>query len=293
MNTKPRGGRLARAKSYQGLCGSCGAQFLSSYCYTLYCSNACRQRAFRRRVQTQRERLPLAQTHQVELLGSPRSAGKLPPIQRQLPPIQRQLSPIQRQLSPAPSNGSQIWESKAWQGTPIARRVDGFVNATAMAKANGRHLPHYLANERTREYQRALSGSVGIPTDLLIQSTTTGPNDLRGTWIHPRLAVDLARWISPAFAVWMDGWFLESIQAPPTPPVMDQRALGMSPYRGLTYSMDDLDPDPKNWTTSQHFQHLNMLGSLVRHHALMCEYRFQDAVPLPFKTLSSASDLAP
>jgi hypothetical protein len=26
--------------------------------------------------------------------------------------------------------------------------------------------------------------------------------------------VDLARWISPQFAVWMDGWFLESIQQP-------------------------------------------------------------------------------
>jgi hypothetical protein len=26
------------------------------------------------------------------------------------------------------------------------------------------------------------------------------------------LAVDLARWISPAFAVWMDGWFLEVLQ---------------------------------------------------------------------------------
>jgi hypothetical protein len=27
--------------------------------------------------------------------------------------------------------------------------------------------------------------------------------------------VDLARWISPAFAVWMDGWFLETIAGRP------------------------------------------------------------------------------
>jgi hypothetical protein len=46
----------------------------------------------------------------------------------------------------------------------------------------------------------------------LVTSIGTGPNHLRGTWIHPRLAVDLARWISPAFAVWMDGWFLEQFQ---------------------------------------------------------------------------------
>ena len=33
-----------------------------------------------------------------------------------------------------------------------------------------------------------------------------------GTWVHPQIAVDLARWISAPFAVWMDGWFLESVQ---------------------------------------------------------------------------------
>jgi len=48
-----------------------------------------------------------------------------------------------------------------------------------------------------------------------------GRPELQGTWIHPRLAVDLARWICPSFAVWMDGWFLESLgmtqPAPPAP----------------------------------------------------------------------------
>jgi hypothetical protein len=102
--------------------------------------------------------------------------------------------------------------------------MDGYVNATAMCKANGKHLPHYLANGRTGEYLQALSGSVGIPTDLLKVSIGTGPNHLRGTWIHPRLAVDLARWISPAFAVWMDGWFLEQFQpAPPASPLTTNR----------------------------------------------------------------------
>jgi hypothetical protein len=39
-----------------------------------------------------------------------------------------------------------------------------------------------------------------------------------GTWVHLQVAVDLARWISAPFAVWMDGWFLESIQqAQPAP----------------------------------------------------------------------------
>jgi hypothetical protein len=117
-------------------------------------------------------------------------------------------------LPPAQPAPAQI-EAREWNGHAIQRRqVDGYVNATAMCKANGKHLPHYLANGRTTEYLQALSGSVGIPADLLKVSIGTGPNHLRGTWIHPRLAVDLARWISPAFAVWMDGWFLEQFTTP-------------------------------------------------------------------------------
>jgi hypothetical protein len=112
-------------------------------------------------------------------------------------------------------------EAREWNGHAIQRRqADGYVNATAMCKANAKHLPHYLTNARTSEYLQALSGSVGIPTDHLKDSIGTGPNHLRGTWIHPRLAVDLARWISPSFAVWMDGWFLEQFQpAPPAQPL--------------------------------------------------------------------------
>lgn len=115
-------------------------------------------------------------------------------------------------------------ESRTWNGVEIQRRPsDGFVNATAMCKANGREWFTYARAERTKEYIAALATVLGSPQNCgdLIQTITTGPNHLRGTWVHPRIAVDLARWISPAFAVWMDGWFLESliprITADPTP----------------------------------------------------------------------------
>jgi hypothetical protein len=137
-------------------------------------------------------------------------------------------------LALPPAQPAQI-EAREWNGHPIQRRqMDGYVNATAMCKANGKHLPHYLANGRTTEYLQALSGSVGIPTDLLKVSIGTGPNHLRGTWIHPRLAVDLARWISPAFAVWMDGWFLEQFQpAPPASPLTTNHRQPVASYRGI------------------------------------------------------------
>jgi hypothetical protein len=109
--------------------------------------------------------------------------------------------------------------TRAWNDTPIARRmVDGYVNATGMCKANGKKWNDYYRQERTFQYLQALEGSAGFPADL-IQTISDGPNEGRGTYVHPRLAVDLARWISPEFAVWMDGWFLEEIekQAQPVP----------------------------------------------------------------------------
>lgn len=123
-------------------------------------------------------------------------------------------------------------EAREWNGVPIHRReVDGFVNATAMCRAGGKRWNNYIRCERTMEYLCALATSLdlqipcaaavalnrasGIPG--LITMIKGGRPELQGTWIHPRLAVDLARWISPAFAVWMDGWFLEALAAKRAP----------------------------------------------------------------------------
>jgi hypothetical protein len=115
-------------------------------------------------------------------------------------------------------------ESRTWNGVEIQRRpTDGYVNATAMCKANGREWFTYARAERTKEYIAALATVLGSPQNCgdLIQTITTGPNHIRGTWVHPQLAVDLARWISPAFAVWMDGWFLESLTPRLPKPVVE------------------------------------------------------------------------
>lgn len=96
---------------------------------------------------------------------------------------------------------------RTWNNTPISRRqADGYVNATAMAKANGKQWSHYRETDRATTYMEALSRNTEIRVNALYVSK---PGE--GTWIHPRLAIDFARWISPDFAVWMDGWFIESL----------------------------------------------------------------------------------
>jgi hypothetical protein len=108
--------------------------------------------------------------------------------------------------------------SRSWNGTPISRRTsDGYVNATAMCKANGKRWKDYRESDRCQLYLDALESVAGISVHALVESRSGGAGG-GGTWVHPQVAVDLARWISAPFAVWMDSWFLESVQqAQPAP----------------------------------------------------------------------------
>ena len=100
--------------------------------------------------------------------------------------------------------------SRSWKGTPISRRTsDGYVNATAMCKANNKQWSKYRESDRCQTYLDALAETSVIRMFDLIESRQGQGG---GTWVHPQVAVDLARWISAPFAVWMDGWFLESVQ---------------------------------------------------------------------------------
>ena len=106
--------------------------------------------------------------------------------------------------------------TRAWNSTPISRRTtDGYVNATAMAKANNKEWHNYFKSDRATTYLEALSRNLQISvTDLYLAKQG------EGTWIHPRVAIDFARWISAEFAVWMDGWFLEELAAKQQPVVL-------------------------------------------------------------------------
>jgi hypothetical protein len=117
-----------------------------------------------------------------------------------------------------PSMNHPALVSRTWNGTPISRRTsDGYVNATAMCKANGKRWKDYRESDRCQLYLDALESVAGISVHALVESRSGGAGG-GGTWVHPQVAVDLARWISAPFAVWMDGWFLESVQqAQPTP----------------------------------------------------------------------------
>jgi hypothetical protein len=83
----------------------------------------------------------------------------------------------------------------------INQREDGFINLTQMCQANGKKLENFLKTTKTQEYVTALSRSMQIEVTDVIKG---GNPQLQGTWGHPSLAINLARWISADFAVWCD-----------------------------------------------------------------------------------------
>ena len=92
----------------------------------------------------------------------------------------------------------------------VYQRVkDGYINATAMCKAGNKLFNDYSQLKTTPLFLQSLSRSTGIPVDLLVSSIMTGPNELRGTWVHPQVAIHLAAWISPEFAVQITKWVFD------------------------------------------------------------------------------------
>ena len=92
------------------------------------------------------------------------------------------------------------------------RLMDGYINGTALCKACGKEMKHYLSNASTKEFVNELASEVGIPTSAIIQSVRGGDPRFQGTWVHPQVAIHLAQWASPKFAVAVSKWVFEWMQ---------------------------------------------------------------------------------
>ena len=90
----------------------------------------------------------------------------------------------------------------------ILMREDGYINATMLCKAHGNKLlADYNRNKQTKAYLEELSINMGIPI-LELFVTNVGGNH-SGTWVHRKVAIHLAQWLSPSFAVQVSNWLDE------------------------------------------------------------------------------------
>lgn len=105
-------------------------------------------------------------------------------------------------------------EYRVLDGVPVKRReADDYIDATTMCKSHGKRWNDYWRNEKTQEFLAELATAAGIPAAVLVQVKEGGRPGEQGTWVHPRVAMHLAQWCSPKFAVLVSEWVLELLTA--------------------------------------------------------------------------------
>ena len=90
------------------------------------------------------------------------------------------------------------------------RPRDGYINATRLCKQAGKLFGHYHESAQTKAFLAELSADIGIPISALVQIIKGGNDKLsQGTWVHPRVAINLGQWLSPSFAVKVSQWVFD------------------------------------------------------------------------------------
>ncbi len=107
-----------------------------------------------------------------------------------------------------------------FHGARVRQRPnDGYLSATDMCKATGKLFADYKRLNATHDFLVELfdflskNPDMGYPiteqNQQLIQTVQGGPPREQGTWAHPFVAINLAQWCSPKFAVMVTGWVYE------------------------------------------------------------------------------------
>ncbi|AQW68389.1 KilA-N domain-containing protein [Pseudomonas parafulva] len=89
-----------------------------------------------------------------------------------------------------------------YEGHPVQLSTDGWLNATAISKKFGKRPSHWLELPTTGEYLGALAKRLSVGNSDSLIRRKMGRNG--GVWLHPKLAVAFARWLSADFSVWCD-----------------------------------------------------------------------------------------
>ena len=96
------------------------------------------------------------------------------------------------------------------------------INATQMAKPFEKSPKDFLKTEQTKRFIAALSEVKKILSSNLVR-VVYGDNG--GTWMHEDVALEFARWLSPAFAIWCNDKIKELLKTGVTTVSNDDEAI--------------------------------------------------------------------
>lgn len=99
------------------------------------------------------------------------------------------------------------------------------VNATEMAKSFGKTTKDWLRTNASSEFINSLSVVRQIcPSQLVVVKKGNSNEFEQGTWMHEDVALEFARWLSPAFAIWCNDRIKELLKygMTATQPTLDE-----------------------------------------------------------------------
>lgn len=97
---------------------------------------------------------------------------------------------------------------RQWNGRTIRQRDDGYLSATDMCQACGKLWSGWYRLDSAKEYLKALENRryADLHNGKLIDIIQGGIPEDQGTWVYRKVALRLAQWLSPEFAVQVDEW---------------------------------------------------------------------------------------
>ena len=96
---------------------------------------------------------------------------------------------------------------KNYLGKELIFTSQGWINATKTVEAfNKKGLENFMRSKQFNEYLEAFCNFYRLKKEDVIKTQKGGNVKVNesGSYLHPKLAVVFARWISPEFAVWCD-----------------------------------------------------------------------------------------
>jgi len=93
-----------------------------------------------------------------------------------------------------------------------------YLNATKTAIEFNKRLDNWKSSKEVNKYIDALSKHLNLGFgDLMVVRKGGNDKNEMGTWLHPKLVIFFARWLSPEFAVWCDLQIEEILKGGLTP----------------------------------------------------------------------------
>jgi len=128
----------------------------------------------------------------------------------------------------------------SYDGVPVEFDYAGWFNATKAAAKFGKKPYEWLRLPETLRYIDALCRNFKAGKSRFVRTARGGVAAMRGTWLHPKLAVRFAQWLDIDFAVWCDEiienilqGFGGTMQKPPEAlsTTADREPLGVNVWR--------------------------------------------------------------